>query len=123
MLSDEVFAALSNSGDSLWMGKWQVNTGVSSHMTQEKRLLMDYQDFAKPEKIGLGDGRMVEVVGVGNVRLKMLFKMSEHKRAAMYNVLYVPKLACNLLSVRAAASKGNTVKLGYSKCWIGDRNG
>ena len=41
----------------------------------------------------------------------------------MYNVLYVPKLACNLFSVRAGASKGNTVKLGHSKCWIRDRNG
>ena len=27
-------------------------------------------------------------------------------------VLYVPRLACNLFSVRAAAAKGNTVKFG-----------
>ena len=40
----------------------------------------------------------------------------------MYKVLYVPKLACNLFSVRAAASKGNTVKIGHLKCWIRDRN-
>ena len=121
--SNGVFAASANSGDSPWMGKWLVDSGASSHMTREKQLLMDYQEFAKPEKVGLGDGRMVEAVGVGNVRLKMLFKVSEPKRAVMYNVLYVPKLACNLFSVRAAASKGNTIKLGHSKCWIRDRNG
>ena len=41
----------------------------------------------------------------------------------MDNALYVPKLACNLFSVRAAATKGNSVKFGNSKCWIRDRNG
>ena len=41
----------------------------------------------------------------------------------MYNVLYVPKLACNLFSVRAAASKGNIVKFSRSRCWIRDRSG
>ena len=49
------------------MGKWLVDSGAFSHMTWEKQLLMDYQEFAKPEKVELGDGRMVEAVGVGNV--------------------------------------------------------
>ena len=40
---------------------------------------MDCQEIAKPEKIGLGDSRSVEVVGVGNVQLKMLIKVSEPK--------------------------------------------
>ena len=38
-------------------------------------------------------------------------------------MLYVPKLACNLFSVRAAASKGNIVRFGHSKCWIRDQAG
>lgn len=36
----------------------------------------------------------------------------------MYNVLYVPRLACNLFSVRTAADKGNVIKFGRSKRWI-----
>ena len=36
----------------------------------------------------------------------------------MYDVLHVPKLACNLFSVRAAAKKGNTVKFNQVRCWI-----
>ncbi len=35
-----------------------------------------------------------------------------------YDVLHVPKLACNLFSVRAAAKKGNTVKFSQVRCWI-----
>ena len=53
----------------------------------------------------------------------MLFKVSKSKQAVMYDVLYVPKLACNLFSVGAAARKGNIIKFGCSKCWIRDRSG
>ena len=41
----------------------------------------------------------------------------------MRGVLYVPKLTCNLFSVRAAVSKGNTVRFRNSICWIKDRKG
>ena len=54
-------------------------------------------------------------MGVGTVQLNMQFKV---KREAMYNVLHVPKLSCNLFSVRAAAKRGNAVKFGQSQCWI-----
>ena len=60
----------------------------------------------------LGDGRVVEAVGVGNIRLKMVFKVSRSKPATMYDVLHVPKLACNLFSVRAATKRGNQIKFG-----------
>ena len=43
-----------------------------SQMTREKELLLDYREFDKPEMMGLGDGKTVEAVGVGTVRMKML---------------------------------------------------
>ena len=79
-------------------------------MTREKDLLTDYQEFEKPERVGLGDGRSVEAIGVGNVHLRMLFNVSDPKKATVCQVLYVPKLAYNLFSVRAAAAKGNCIK-------------
>jgi len=48
----------------------------------------------------------------------MLFKVSDRKRAVMYDVLHVLKLSCNLFSVRAAENRGNTVEFGQSRCWI-----
>ncbi len=50
---------------------------------------------------------MVEAVGIGNVPLQMLFKESNPMHAVLHGVLYVPKFTSNLLSVRAAATKGN----------------
>ena len=117
------FAASTGSVKSARMDRWLVDSGASSHMTREKNLLTSYREFETPEKVGLGDGRSVEALGVGDVHLSMLFKMSKPKKAVVHQVLYVPKLACNLFSVRAAASRGNVVKFGQSKCWIRDRDG
>lgn len=61
--------------------------------------------------------------GKRNVHFTMFFRLSESKKVTMCNALYVPKLACNLFSVRSAATKGNMVKFGETKCWIRDGNG
>lgn len=98
--------------------KWLIDSGASSHMTPKREYFSTYRAFSTPEKVGLGDGRTVEAVGVGTVRVNMLFKVSNSKKAVMYDVLHVPKLACNLFSVRAAAKKGNTVKFNQVRCWI-----
>ena len=105
------------------MAKWILDSGATSHMTQTKELLSDYKELDRPETVKLGDGNTVEAVGVGNVHLNMLFDDSKPKKATMYHVLYVPKLTCNLFSIRAAALRGNTVKFGATKCWIQDDKG
>ncbi len=103
--------------------KWLVDSGASSHMTYRRDYFTNCRPFSVHEKVSLGDGRVVEAVGVGNIRLDMLFKVSHPTRATMFDVLHVPQLACNLFSVRAAAKKGNTVKFGQMKCWISGPNG
>lgn len=75
------------SAKSSGMERWLIDSGASSHMTHERKLLTDYQKFEKPEKVCLGNGRTVEAVGVGNVHLNMLFKESEPKKSVMYHVL------------------------------------
>ena len=103
--------------------RWLVDSGASSHMTQERNVLTDYKAFDTPQKVSLGDGHVVHALGVGNVHLRMVFKVSQPKENVMYKVLYVPSLTCNLFSVRAAAEKGNTVNFGFDKCWIRDKWG
>ena len=111
---ESAFPACDETSDSQWL----IDSGASSHMTPRREYFNTYRSFSTPEKVSLGDGRVVEAVGVGNVRLNILFKVSNRKRATMYDVLHVPKLACNLFSVRAAVKRGNTVKFGQSRCWI-----
>jgi len=104
-------------------GSWIVDSGVSSYMTHAAEFLVDYEEFDNPQNVCLGDGQIVEALRRGNIYFTIVFKMSKPKKATMYNVLYVPKLPCNLFSVKAAATKGNAVKSGNNSCWIRDGNG
>ena len=92
-------------------------------MTSNKKTLANFREFKKPEKVGLGDGHTVDAIGVGNVYIKMQLAKGKSKEFVIHKVLYVPNLACNLFSVRAAASKGKSVKFIDDKCWIYNRAG
>ena len=52
----------------------------------------------------------------------MKLKEGEPKKCAFNRMLYVPELACNLFSIRAAVAKGNSGK-SRSKCWIQNPSG
>lgn len=117
---DNVFAAGPRCSPS---DKWFIDSGASSHMTWKGELLSNYEEFDVPEKVRLGDGRTVEAYRVVTIQMDMTFKVNESKCCKLENVLYVLKLATNLFSVRAATSKGSSVKFGPSKCWIMNRNG
>jgi len=93
-------------------GKWLVDSVASSHMMSESNILTNYQEFDKIQKDSVGDGRILDALGVGEVHVNMQFKVSQPKRCVIYQVLFAPDLACNLFSVRAEASKGNDVKFG-----------
>ena len=115
--------AVSVGSNSHQMGKWLIDSGASSHMTWERNILTRYQEFDKIQKVSVGDGRTLDALGIGEVHVNMQFKVSQPKRCVIYQVLFVPDLACNLFSVRAAASKGNDVKFGRTRCWIRDSKG
>lgn len=103
--------------------EWLIESGASKHMTWNKESLQNYQEFSEPQTVKLGDGRVVEALGLGNITMKMSFRVSDGKDVTMYDVLYVPKLSMNLFSVGAAAKKGNTVKFKRTHCYIRGKNG
>lgn len=102
---------------------WIIDSGASSHMTPQKECFSDYIPFDTQEKVGLGDGRVVQALGTGTVYLTMLFKTSNSQGTVLRNVLYVPKLTSNLFSVRAATRMGNVVKFCQFRCWIRSMHG
>ena len=102
---------------------WIVDSGASSHMTQRKELLVNYEEFDKPQKVSMGDGHMVEACGKGDIQFKMILENDRPKTVTMRGTLYVPKLTCSLFSVRATVMKGNTVKFENGSCLIYDKNG
>jgi len=77
---------------------WIVDSGLSSHMTPVREILVNYVEFAKPRMVCLVDGRMVEALG-RNIHLTMVLTLGSSKRVTMYDALYIPnlKLICSLL--------------------------
>ena len=74
-----MFTASVSSVDLLQIGKWLVDSAASNHMTREKALLFEYQEFMTSQKVGLGDGQAVNAIDVGNVHVKMKLKVGEPK--------------------------------------------
>ena len=89
---------------------WIVDSGASSHIMQRKELLVNYEEFDKPQKVSMGDSHMVEAFGKGDIRFTMTLENDRPKTVTMSGTLYVPKLTCSLFSVRATVMKGNTAK-------------
>eukprot|EP00795_Rhopilema_esculentum_P017528 gene17528-biopygen6440 len=103
--------------------QWILDSGASQHMTSNKLLLINYIEFNQPELVKLGDGHTVEARGSGRAQITMETSHNKQLTIEMDNVLYVPKLACNLFSVRAVTQKGLIVQFGHTCCWIKDSDG
>ena len=102
---------------------WVMDSGCSRHMTFSRERLQDYTEFQTPETVRLGDGHVVEAYGEGRVQLTVDLGYGRTRTTGMTNVLYVPKLVCNLFSVRAATRKGLVVQFGHTYVWMKDSRG
>ena len=101
---------------------WYIDSGASQHMSHQKDSMEDYVEFATPEKVRLGDNRVIEALGKGSVWVQV--KVEEnYKRAKLQDVLYVPDLAKNLFSVSAVTKKKYSMSFDQEKCVIVDKNG
>ena len=92
---------------------WLLDTGASNHMTGDINLLTKLIDVS-PCPVGLPDGRNTIADKEGTVNFG--------KGLALNNVLYVPNLACNLISVSQLIHDSNCVVTFSNKlCVIQDR--
>ena len=64
----------------------------------------------------MGDGNSLGVAGEGTVDMDMLLNDGVRRGCALKKVLYIPKLAYNLVSVSRAAEAGKTVHFDDSGC-------
>lgn len=98
---------------------WLVDSGASRHMTKSRDCLINYQQFIKTEPVSLGDGKIVEALGEGDVQLEL----DSRKTGTLKSVLYVPRLSCNLLSVSASTDQDLTVEFDRAGCCFKNRGG
>ena len=84
------------------INSWIVDSGATCHICCNKMMFSEMKIMDRSQTITLGDGRSIESTSQGTVKLKLQQPDGTYKRATLYDVLYVPELSYNLLSVTKA---------------------
>jgi hypothetical protein len=89
---------------------WFMDSGASDHCTHSKERLSDYK--ATPNrKLQIADGTVLEVAGTGHMAFQVTAPNQNIFRSRLLNVLHVPAMAVQLVSVKKfAAVKDCSVK-------------
>lgn len=108
---------LNESGNKVNLTKWYLDSGATSHMTHDKSLFTRVNDVNDIE-VKMADGNFVKVKGKGTVRVETTNKNCFFKYINISNVLLVPKITENLLSISAFERKGFQVTFKDGTCEI-----
>ena len=100
---------------------WIIDSGATCHMCHDDKLFTTLYHIEDPIDVMLGDRHTLTAIGPGDVVLDMVLPNGELKLCVLHDVLYVPKLAYNLISVTKASQKGKTIKFTMSACYVLDK--
>ena len=84
---------------------WLIDSGASKHMTCFKESFEKLSEHNSPHKVKLGDDYQYPIKGSG----ESSYKLDSGKSMKMKDVLFVPGLKKNLLSISALDAKGMRV--------------
>ena len=84
---------------------------------------MKFHPLTKPQRITLGDGHTFEAIGTGVVEVELKLPGGESIIGRLHEVLHVPALAYNLLSVAKITEAGKIVTFGETQGEIVDEEG
>lgn len=103
-------ATVTTPGQSLF---WFLDSGASHHMTPNRSLFCDFQELSPIRNIILGDNNSHQASGFGSVVIELhtgqQLQFSTGQQLQFSDVLYVPGLTKNLLSVAQITTSGNTI--------------
>ncbi|BBG94303.1 hypothetical protein Prudu_002549 [Prunus dulcis] len=95
---------------------WYLDSGCSNHMSGNENIFLDVDTSATPN-IKMGNGAIVEAKGKGRIAVKTKKGMKQ-----IHDVLLVPKLSQNLLSVGQLVENGYRLVFQDGACIIYDKN-
>ena len=95
---------------------WIVDSGATCHMCNDRKLFVELCNLEKPLEVTLGDGYNLDAIGCGVVILETKLPSGKTKKCKLNDVLYVPKLSYNLLSVSKISDAGKTTRPAVKFC-------
>ena len=85
-------------------GKWYIDSGASAHMCNDPNLFANWTP-TEGLAVSVGDGKKADVTGTGNIICKTSTEGKTHT-VRFKDVLCVPSLMCNLISVSKVTGAG-----------------
>lgn len=98
---------------------WHIDSGTTSHMSNNLKFFNEIK-IRKKHPVELPDGRIIYSSGIGSGFLSCINKDGDVQQILVKNVLYVPDLDTNLLSVRRLTKLGFKVNFKEDECFICD---
>lgn len=99
---------------------WYVDSGASSHMVVDKNCLEKVIPSHEVKNIVVANRETIPVLCAGNTRITTVIDDSEFD-IPVKNVLCIPNLTTNLLSVSQLIQNGNSVSFEEDVCYIRNR--
>lgn len=96
---------------------WYIDSGCTSHIAKEESMFSKL-DKSVNTKVKLGNGQVVQAQGKGSVVVQ-----TKEGMKLIHNVLFIPCLAQNLLSVAQMISNGYSLTFKGQHCCIYDKDG
>src|SRR3984957_18706228 len=96
--------------------EWFIDSGASFHLCHNRGCFQDFTEIP-PRNIQLVDKRIIKATGTGNIPVKTSVK-SQWFPGILTNVLFVPNLAANLLSVSRMTASGLNISFVGNVCLI-----
>lgn len=90
----QAFIGASNDGPS--SQEWYLDSGATNHITSELNNLSIHNDYTGAEKLTVGNGSKLPILHIWNTTLKL---ENPKTQLNLRNILHVPKITKNLLSI------------------------
>ena len=94
---------------------WKVDSAATSHMCRSREYFITLK--VPKQQVVLASGESVKAEGIGNIKIKSKLCSLELK-----NVLYVPYLHSNFLSINKIVKAGHTVKFADNRAEMKSKN-
>lgn len=119
--NNNVFSAIFSAYNTLNQDDWYIDSGATMHMTRRSDWMYDLQP-PPIQKITVANNDTVSVQQIGKVNIQTVTSNDEH-RIQVRDVLLIPDLSANLLSVSQLTKNGCKVEFTDSGCHIYNSKG